>query len=143
MTHYNCQERIAKEESGLELIVRSLARKVEESTRALKLILELSKCDEVRSLIGRIQGCILLVVTMSSGDDVQVAGYAQEILQNLSSLDQNVIQMARANYFEPMLQLLCSGIPFHVLYLIISCFLKEKLKHVLRHLFVSMSVRLS
>lgn len=103
------KERIAKEESGLELIVRSLARKVEESTRALKLILELSKCDEVRSLIGRIQGCILLVVTMSSGDDVQVAGYAQELLQNLSSLDQNVIQMARANYFEPMLQLLCSG----------------------------------
>ena len=125
MTHSNCQERIAKEESGLELIVRSLARKAEESTCALKLILELSKSDEVQSLIGRVQGCILLVVTMSSGDDVQAAGYAQEILQNLSCLEQNVIQMARANYFGPMLQLLCSGILFPV-FLTMSCFLKER-----------------
>lgn len=107
-----CQELIAKEESGIELIARCLARKVEESTLALKLILLLSKSDDVLCLIGRVQGCILLVVTMSRGDDVQAAGYAQEILQNLSGLDANVIQMARANYFGPVLHLLCSGIFF-------------------------------
>lgn len=103
------KELIAKEDSGIELIARCLACKVEECTLALKLILLLSKSDDVRRLIGRVQGCILLVVTMFRGDDVQAAGYAQEILQNLSCLDGNVIQMARANYFGPLLHLLCSG----------------------------------
>ncbi|KAI9156249.1 hypothetical protein LWI28_002978 [Acer negundo] len=34
---------------------------------------------------------------------------AQELLDNLSSLDQNVIEMAKANYFKPLLQFLSSG----------------------------------
>lgn len=104
-----CQELIANEERGIELIARCVGHKVEESTLALKLILLLSKSDDVRHLIGRVQGCILLVVTMFRGDDVQAAGYAQQILQNLSCLDGNVRQMARANYFGPLLHLLCSG----------------------------------
>uniref|UniRef100_A0A5B6Z597 Putative U-box domain-containing protein 43 n=1 Tax=Davidia involucrata TaxID=16924 RepID=A0A5B6Z597_DAVIN len=46
---------------------------------------------------------------MSNSDDTQAAKDAQELLENLSILDQNVIQMARANYFGPLLHLLSSG----------------------------------
>ncbi|KAG5558892.1 hypothetical protein RHGRI_008741 [Rhododendron griersonianum] len=102
-------ERIAKVDDAIELIVHSLARKVNESKAALKLLLELSRNDVVRNLIGRVQGCILLVVTMSSSDDPQAAKDAHEILGNLSFLDENVVQMANANYFGPLLRLLSSG----------------------------------
>lgn len=93
----------------IEFVVRSLARKVEESKLALQLLLELSRNDEVRNFIGSVQNCILLLVTMSNSDDAQAAKYAQELLENLSFLEQNVIQMARANYFGPLLHLIASG----------------------------------
>ena len=71
--------------------------------------MELSRNDKVRSSIGSIQGCILLLVTISSSDDAQAARDADELLDNLSFDDQNVIQMARANYFGPLLRLLSTG----------------------------------
>lgn len=59
--------------------------------------------------MGNVQGCILLLGTMLSSEDDQVTGHAKELLENLSCIDQNVIQMARANYFKPLLKLLSSG----------------------------------
>ncbi|KAH7854226.1 hypothetical protein Vadar_011503 [Vaccinium darrowii] len=103
------KERIAKVDDAIELIVRSLARKVNESKTALQLLLELSRNNVVQNLIGSVQGCILLLVTMSSSDDPQAAKDAHEILGNLSFLDENVVQMAKANYFGPLLRLLSSG----------------------------------
>lgn len=64
----------------------------------------------MRDSIGNVQGCILLIVTMSGSDDTQAAKDAKELLENLSVLDQNVIQMAMANYFKPLLHLLSSGL---------------------------------
>lgn len=90
--------------------MRCLARKPEESKCALQLLLELCKSNVVRDLAGRVQGCILLLVTISNSDDSEAAEYAEKILETLSFLDQNVIQMARLNYFQPLLQHLCSGI---------------------------------
>ncbi|XP_057950812.1 U-box domain-containing protein 44-like [Malania oleifera] len=103
------KERIANADAALESIVRSLARHNEEIKLALQLLLELSRNNVARDFIGRVQGCILLLVTSSSNDDSQVAKDAFELLENLSLLDQNVIQMARANYFRPLLHLLTSG----------------------------------
>ncbi|KAH7565164.1 hypothetical protein JRO89_XS09G0150100 [Xanthoceras sorbifolium] len=77
------KERIAKADHALESIVCSLA--------------ELRK------------GCMCLLVTMLNSDDPHASKDAQELLDNLSSLDQNVIEMAKANYFKPLLQLLSSG----------------------------------
>lgn len=105
----NRKERIANMDGAIEPIVFSLARKVEESKLALQLLLELSRTDVVRNTIGSIQGCILLLVTLSGSDDVQAAEDAGELLQNLSFLHQNVIQMAKANYCRPLLHLLSSG----------------------------------
>lgn len=103
------QETLAKVDHALELIVRSLARQIGESKLALQLLLELSRNDLVRDLIGDIQACIFLLVTTLNSDDVQAAKGAEELLENLSFRNQNVIQMAKANYFKPLLQLLSSG----------------------------------
>lgn len=51
---------------------------------------------------------------MSSGDDNQAARDATELLENLSYSDQNVIQMAKANYFKHLLQRLSTGLFFNL-----------------------------
>nr|XP_025612666.2 U-box domain-containing protein 44-like isoform X2 [Arachis hypogaea] len=100
---------IAKVDGALRSIVHSLARQIEESKLALKLLLELSKTNILLQLIGNVQGGILLIVTMLNSDDVEAAKIAHELLENLSFLDQNVIEMAKANYLKPLLLNLSTG----------------------------------
>ncbi|KAM1472191.1 hypothetical protein ACFX14_042225 [Malus domestica] len=102
--------RIIKVANALESIVRSLARRNEESKLALQLLLVLSATRAARDLMGNVQGCILLLVTMLSSEDSQVIRDVNELLENLSFVDQNIIQMAKANYFKPLLKLLSSGV---------------------------------
>lgn len=120
------QEKIANVDNALKSIVHSLARQHEESKLALELLLELSTSIASRDTMGNIQGCILLLVTMSKSGDIQVAGEAQELLENLSFLDQNVKQMAKANYFKPLLQCLSSGILGKSYCRILQCMIKKK-----------------
>ncbi|CAA2933267.1 U-box domain-containing 44-like [Olea europaea subsp. europaea] len=105
----DAKERIARVRNGMELIAKSLGRRIGEGKLAAALLLELSKCESVRKCIGNVQGCILLLVTMLSGDDNQAARYAKNILDNLSFSDDNVILMAKNNYFKYLLQRLSSG----------------------------------
>lgn len=72
--------------------------------------MELSKIDFIRDQIGNAQGCILLLVKLSAGDNAQAAKDARDLLENLSSLDKFVIIMAKSNYFKPLLQRLSSGV---------------------------------
>ncbi|KAI4355277.1 hypothetical protein L6164_004066 [Bauhinia variegata] len=105
----HAKERIAKVDNAIESVVRSLGRRVSERKLAVALLLELSKYDLVRDYIGKVQGCILLLVTMSSSDDNQAARDATELLDNLSYSDQNVLKMAKANHFKHLLQRLSTG----------------------------------
>ncbi|OMO64247.1 Armadillo [Corchorus capsularis] len=105
----DAKDRVAKVDNAIEFIVRSLGRRIDERRLAVTLLLELSKYDLLRDSIGKVQGCILLLVTMANGDDNQAARDAEEILENLSFSDQNIIQMARANYFKHLLQRLSAG----------------------------------
>ncbi|KAF3960330.1 hypothetical protein CMV_014948 [Castanea mollissima] len=105
----DAKERIVKADNAIESIVRSLGRRVGERKLAVELLLELSKCHLARDCIGNVQGCILLLVTMSTSDDSQAARDAQALLENLSFSDQNIIQMAKANYFRHLLQRLSTG----------------------------------
>ncbi|XP_062091335.1 U-box domain-containing protein 24-like [Humulus lupulus] len=105
----DAKERTIRVETAIENIVRSLGRRPEERKLAVALLLELSKCNSVRDCIGKVQGCILLLVTMSNGDDNQSARDAEELLAILSFCDQNVIQMAKANYFKHFLARLSAG----------------------------------
>lgn len=105
----DAKERIANVKNAIESIVRSLGRRLGERKLAVALLLELSEYDLLREYIGKVQGCILLLVTMSSSEDNQAARDATELLEKLSSSDQNVIQMAKANYFKHLLQRLSAG----------------------------------
>lgn len=105
----DAKERVANIENAIESIVRSLGRRIAERKLAVALLLELSKSEIVQDCIGKVQGCILLLVTMSSSDESQAAKDARELLENLSFSNQNVIQMAKANYFKHLLQHLSSG----------------------------------
>ncbi|KAK1431604.1 hypothetical protein QVD17_08075 [Tagetes erecta] len=107
--HDDRKESIAKTENAIKLIVSSLARKIEESKLALELLTELSDNDLARTMIGNSQGCILLLVTILGGDDPQAVNEAKQLLDNLSFVNQNIVQMAKANYFGPLLHLLTSG----------------------------------
>lgn len=96
-------------ENAIQSIVKSLARRADERKIAVSLLLELSKCQTVCGRIGKVQGCILLVVTISNSDNNQAADDAKELLDNLAFLDENVMLMAKAYYFRPLLQCLNSG----------------------------------
>ncbi|KAK1425279.1 hypothetical protein QVD17_20629 [Tagetes erecta] len=105
----DAKDRIAKVNSVIESIVRSLGRRIAEGRLAVELLLELSQNETLKKCIGMVQGCILLLVTMSNSDDAQAATRARELLDKLSFSDQNIIQMAKANYFTHLLQRLSSG----------------------------------
>ncbi|XP_058738788.1 U-box domain-containing protein 43-like isoform X1 [Vicia villosa] len=105
----DAKERIVNVDNAIEFIVHSLGRRLVEGKLAVELLLELSKYDFFREYIGKVQGCILLLVTMSSSEDNQAARDATELLEKLSYSDQNVIQMAKANYFKHLLQRLSTG----------------------------------
>ncbi|KAI3796484.1 hypothetical protein L1987_39155 [Smallanthus sonchifolius] len=105
----DAKDRIAKVNGVIDSIVRSLGRQISEGKLAVELILELSQNETLKKCIGMVQGCILLLVTMSNSDDAQAATWAHELLDRLSFSDQNIIQMAKANYFTHLLHRLSSG----------------------------------
>ncbi|KAL8494845.1 hypothetical protein ACS0TY_019141 [Phlomoides rotata] len=105
----DAKERIAKVENSIAPIVQFLGRRIGERKSAVALLLELSKCESVRDGIAKVQGCILLLVSMLSNSDPQAARDAKDVLDNLSYSDDNVILMAKHNYFQYLLQRLSSG----------------------------------
>ena len=68
-----------KADHSLESIVYSLARRIEESKLALQLLLQLSRIDAVRDVIGKVQGCMCLLVTMLNSNDPDASRDAQEL----------------------------------------------------------------
>lgn len=93
----------------LSTIVRSLTRDTEESREAVGLLRDLSVIQKVRQRIGRVQGCIVMLVTLFNGDDCRASHDAGKILMALSSNTQNVLLMAEAGYFIPLVQYLKEG----------------------------------
>ena len=53
----------------LSAVVKSLTRDTEERREAVGLLLELSALPAVRRKIGRIQGCIVMLVSILNGVD--------------------------------------------------------------------------
>ncbi|PIA34850.1 hypothetical protein AQUCO_03700253v1 [Aquilegia coerulea] len=102
------KEKIADVENAIGSVVNSIGRR-SLSKLAVALLLELSKNGAVCERIGKVQGCILYLVNNLSSDDLQAAGDAKELLQNLACRDENIIEMAKANYFKHLLERLSSG----------------------------------
>lgn len=79
---------------AIDFIVCSLACDIVEGMKAVELLLELSKDMAVCEQIGKVQGCILLLVTMSHSDNPKTAKDANEVLENLPCSEHHVLQMA-------------------------------------------------
>ncbi|XP_052204410.1 U-box domain-containing protein 44-like [Diospyros lotus] len=93
----------------LSTLVKSLARDEKERREAVGLLLSLSDVPTVRRRIGRIQGCILMLVAILNGDDPAASQDAGKLLNALSSNTQNALHMAEAGYFKPIIQYLKEG----------------------------------
>lgn len=102
------KERMAGLES-LSTIVRSLTRDVDESRAAVGLLSELDVIQKVRQRIGRVQGCIVMLVSLFHGEDPRASRDAGKMLFSLSSNTQNALLMAEAGYFVPLVQYLKEG----------------------------------
>lgn len=101
----NIHNKIRACEAGvLTVAVHSLARDMAESRQAVALLLQLSKERKLCQQMSKVQGCILLLVTITNSEIPQAAEDAQLVLENLSDNDQNVVLMAEANYFKPLVQ---------------------------------------
>jgi vacuolar protein 8 len=103
------QERLASIEA-LSSIVRSLSRDADERGEAIAVLLDLSYIPQVRQRIGRIKGCIVMLVTLRNAHESGTNDDAEKLLHILSSNPQNVLLMAEAGYFRPLIHYLKEGI---------------------------------
>ncbi|KAF0926781.1 hypothetical protein E2562_027391 [Oryza meyeriana var. granulata] len=102
------KERLASIEA-LSSIVRSLSRDVDEAREAIALLLDLSDIPQVRQRIGRIKGSIVMLVTLRNAHEPGIHDDAEKLLHMLSSNPQNVLLMAEAGYFRPLIHYLKEG----------------------------------
>ncbi|WCJ39033.1 U-box domain-containing protein 43 [Euphorbia peplus] len=93
----------------LSQLVKSLTRDAGEQREAVGLLLELSNISAIWRRIGRIQGCIVMLVTILNGDDLTASSNAGKLLTSLSSSAQNALHMAEAGYFKPLVHYLKEG----------------------------------
>lgn len=93
----------------LSALVKSLSRDTEERREAVGLLLDLSDLPAVRRRIGRIQGCIVMLVSILNGDDPVASRDSAKLLNILSNNSQNALHMAEAGYFKPLVQYLKEG----------------------------------
>uniref|UniRef100_A0A1D1XE42 Putative U-box domain-containing protein 42 n=1 Tax=Anthurium amnicola TaxID=1678845 RepID=A0A1D1XE42_9ARAE len=94
---------------SLSIIMRSLIRDTEESREAVGLLMDLSDIPRVCQRMGKVQGCIVMLVALVKGDDHRASTDARKLLDALSSNTQNVLLMAEAGYFKPVVQYLKRG----------------------------------
>lgn len=110
MIRKNDKNKEKMEEVGcLSVLVKSLTRDVEERKEAVALLTSLSDIPAVRRRIGRIQGCILMLVSIYNEEDQEASNDAGRLLNALSNNIQNVLNMAEAGYFKPLIQYLKEG----------------------------------
>ncbi|XP_057789997.1 U-box domain-containing protein 44-like isoform X2 [Salvia miltiorrhiza] len=93
----------------LSALVKSLARDAEEQKAAVGLLLSLSDDAGVRRRIGRIRGCIVMLVAISNADDEEASRDARMLLNFMSTNTQHALHMAEAGYFKPLIKYLKQG----------------------------------
>ncbi|KAK9051349.1 hypothetical protein SSX86_027976 [Deinandra increscens subsp. villosa] len=93
----------------LSALVKSLTRDEDEQREAIGLLSTLSDVSAVRRRIGRIQGCIVMLVAIFNGEDQTASHDAGKLLAALSSNTQNALHMAEAGYFKPLIKYLTEG----------------------------------
>lgn len=106
----NSENRVKVGGAGaIEFAVRSLARDAGEARQAVTLLMELSKEESLCEMISKVQGCILLLVTLVNSEHTVAAMNAKYVLTSLAKDDNNIVLMAEVNYFKPLLECLEKG----------------------------------
>lgn len=98
------------EMGNLSILVKSLGHDLEEQKEAVGLLVSLSDVAAVRRRVGRIQGCIVMLVAIFNGDDQMASRDAANLLNSLSGNTQYALHMAEAGYFKPLVHYLNQGI---------------------------------
>ncbi|KAL2230483.1 U-box domain-containing protein 44 [Sesamum indicum] len=98
-----------KDLAFLSSVVRSLTRDEEEQREAVGLLLNLSDDAVVRRRMGRVQGCIVMLVAISNGDNPDASHDARMLLNVMSGNAQHALHMAEAGYFKPLVKYLKEG----------------------------------
>jgi vacuolar protein 8 len=122
LINWSVQEKMA-DVGYLSMLVKSLTRDVEERREAVGLLVHLSDLPAVRRRMGRIQGCIVMLVAMLNGDDPVASHDAGKLLNAFSSNTQNVLHMAEAGYFKPLVKYLKEGDSIAFFLCVILCLL--------------------
>lgn len=102
------------EAGGLEQVVRCLARDAKISNAAVELLFELLHNGPEHNVsiyrqLSQEKSAILLLVTLLNGTVEGSAEKARAILQQLCDNDDNIVQMAAANWYEPLIGRLDRG----------------------------------
>ncbi|CAN4112685.1 unnamed protein product [Withania somnifera] len=97
------------EMGNLSILVKSLGHDLEEQKAAVRLLVSLLDVSTVRRRVGRIQGCIVMLVAIFNGDDQMASQYAANLLNSLSDNTQYALHMAEAGYFKPLVHYLNQG----------------------------------
>ncbi|XP_019159510.1 PREDICTED: U-box domain-containing protein 44-like isoform X1 [Ipomoea nil] len=93
----------------LSTVVKSLTGDVDEQREAVGLLSTLSELVSVRRRLGRIQGCIVMLVAIFNGEDQAASRDAGKLLNALSANTQYALHMAEAGYFKPLVHYLKEG----------------------------------
>ncbi|KAK6143209.1 hypothetical protein DH2020_023557 [Rehmannia glutinosa] len=94
----------------LSALVKSLTRDVEEQREAVGLLLNIMDDDPgVKRRIGRIRGCIVMLVSIANGYDQEASNDARVLLNSMSGNTQHALHMAEAGYFKPLIKYLKEG----------------------------------
>jgi hypothetical protein len=102
------------EAGGLEQVVRCLARDAKISNAAVELLFELLHNGPEQNVsiyrkLSQEKSAILLLVTLLNGTVVESTEKARSILEELCENDDNIVQMAAANWYRPLIDRLYKG----------------------------------
>ncbi|CAH9099000.1 unnamed protein product [Cuscuta epithymum] len=93
----------------LSSLVKSLFGDTNEQREAMRLLYTLSDILSVRRRLGRIRGCVVMLVAIFNGDDPVASHDAENLLNSLSINPEYVLNMAAAGYFKPLVHYLNEG----------------------------------
>ncbi|XP_020570866.1 U-box domain-containing protein 44-like isoform X3 [Phalaenopsis equestris] len=102
---YTKQEQLAGVNKLIEFIVMSLGRRSEERKMAVALLLELSSIEMICSKIGRVRGCIFLLVTTTNDGNDDVKKIMVTTLAEIELPDQSKAGLFRDGALDVLLYL--------------------------------------
>lgn len=114
------------QEGVIDRIVRSLARQRDEAKEGILLLRVLSAKSKYADMISQAQGAVLLLVTLLSSEEGDVADNVKGILENLPTDDDHVIIMAEANLLTPLVARLVEGTVLALCFVLVLEFKTER-----------------